>query len=127
MPYKANLQAAVRKLPGATVIDLRGEIDSTSETSLLRAYDQAARDDPPAIVLNLSGVDYINSSGMALLVRLLVEAKQAGRATIAYGVREHFAELFHVLRLTDYMAIYPDEASALAAVRTNSPPGQAGA
>jgi len=67
-------------------------------------------------VLNFNRVDYINSTGIALIVGLLAKARQSRRRLSVYGLSEHYVEIFHITRLADFMSLFPDEASALADV-----------
>ena len=118
MPAK-TLEAKVRPAPGANgvvIIDLRGEINSFGEGALNAAYAEASQSNPPAILLNFSGVDYINSTGIALIVGVLAQARKTGCRLLTTGLSSHYVEIFHITRLADFMSIYPDEASALAGV-----------
>ena len=110
------LETGVRRLPGAGIVELHGEVDGFAEEALNRAYSMAEEGDPEAILLNLSNVRYINSKGIALLVMLLKRARHAGRRLLAYGLCEHFQEIFRITRLSDYIGLYDDEESALAAI-----------
>jgi anti-anti-sigma factor len=67
------------------------------------------------ILLNFSDVDYINSTGIALIVNLLTRARKAHHRLLACGLSDHYAEIFQITRLADFIGIFPDEASALAA------------
>lgn len=109
-----HLEAGVRRLPGAAIVELRGEVDGFAEDALNRAYSAAEEADPEAIILDLGNVNYINSKGIALLVVLIMRARQASRRILAYGLCEHFREIFQITRLSDYITIYDDEESALA-------------
>ena len=118
MPAK-TLEAKVRPAPGGTgvaIIDLRGEINSFGEGALNAAYAEASQSNPLAILLNFSGVDYINSTGIALIVGVLAQARKTGCRLLTTGLSSHYVEIFHITRLADFMSIYPDEASALAGV-----------
>ncbi len=114
MPAK-GLTVGVRQQPGAAIIDLAGEIDGFAEESLNTAYLEAEGATGKAILLNFAGVEYINSSGIALIVGLLTRARNSGRRLLACGLSEHYVEIFTITRLVDFMAVFPDEASALAA------------
>ena len=72
--------------------------------------------EPEVILLNFHGVDYINSTGIAVVVGLLARARAARRRLLAFGLSEHFVEIFNITRLADFMTVYPDEATALAGV-----------
>ncbi len=109
-----QLEAHVRYQPPTAIIDLAGEINSTSEEKLDVAYAEAEALQPENILLNFSGVDYINSTGIALIVNLLARARKAQQRMLACGLSDHYIELFQITRLADFMSIFPDEASALA-------------
>ena len=108
------LEANVRQAGPVAVIELRGEIDSFGEEALNAAYRQAEAQNPKAVLLNFTGVDYINSTGIALIVGLLAQARKAGRRLLTSGLSSHYVEIFQITRLADFMNIYPDEATALA-------------
>jgi len=108
------LEAAVRQQGRTAVIDLRGDIDSFGEVALNAAYAEAERRDAPAVLLNFAQVEYINSTGIALIVALLARARKSGRRLLTTGLSSHYVEIFTITRLADFMHIYPDEAAALA-------------
>jgi anti-sigma B factor antagonist len=115
MPTKA-LDASVRHQPSAAIVYLRGEIDAFAEDVLNAAYADAESGDPEVILLNFSAVDYINSTGIALIVSLMARARKAHRRLLACSLSDHYVEIFQITRLADYMGVFPDEASALAEV-----------
>jgi anti-anti-sigma factor len=100
--------------PRVAVVELRGEINAFAEDVLNDAYAEAEREEPETILLNFAGVDYINSTGIALIVSLLARARKAHRRLLACGLSPHYVEIFNITRLADFMSVYPDEASALA-------------
>ena len=108
-----TFSAQVRSESQRVVIDLHGEINSQADGALSQAYTDANAQDPEVIVLNFSDVDYINSTGIALIVGLLAEARKVHRRLSVYGLTEHYAQIFEITRLSDFMDIFPDEASAL--------------
>jgi anti-anti-sigma factor len=110
-----TLVAQVRQAGATAIIDLRGEINTFSEEALNTAYASATQTNPTAILLNFSSVEYINSTGIALIVGLLAQARKSGKRLITTGLSPHYIEIFQITRLSDFMNIYPDEASALAA------------
>ncbi|MEK7787017.1 MAG: STAS domain-containing protein [Chloroflexota bacterium] len=110
-----TLSASVRHAGATAIIDLRGEINSFGEEVLNNAYAEANQASPKIILLNFSGVDYINSTGIALIVGLLAQARKSGQRLFTTGLSSHYVEIFQITRLSDFMNIYPDEASALAA------------
>ncbi len=73
-----------------------------------------ALDAGAAIALNFGEVTYINSTGIALVVGALARARAAGRPVRAFGLTEHYREIFTITRLSDFMGIYDDESAAVA-------------
>ena len=108
-----HLVASVRREPAGAVLDLRGEINGFGQETLDTAYAEAEKGDPEAIILDFEEVDYINSTGIALIVGLLAKARAAKRKLLAYGLSEHYVEIFNITRLSDFVGVYPDEESAL--------------
>src|SRR5919206_2421910 len=108
-----HLEASVRREPGGAVLDLRGEINGFAQEALDAAYADAEAKDPAAIILNFEEVDYINSTGIALIVSLLAKARASSRRLLAYGLSEHYVEIFEITRLSDFVSVFPDEESAL--------------
>lgn len=110
-----NLEAHVRYQPGVAIIDLSGEINAFAEDVLNDAYAEAeSHDGVTVILLNFSHVEYINSTGIALIVSLLAWARKTHRRLLACGLSDHYVEIFQITRLVDFMNVFPDESSALA-------------
>lgn len=112
MPAR-HLEANVRHKSGTAIMDLHGEINAFAEEALNAAYTEAENREPEVILLNFGGVDYINSTGIALIVNLLARARASHRHLLACGLSDHYMEIFRITRLTDFMSVFPDEASAL--------------
>jgi anti-sigma B factor antagonist len=99
---------------GTSIVDIAGDITAACEDVLMDAYATAARDDTRAIVLNFSGLEYMNSGGIGLLVTLLVRANRAQQRLLAYGLNDHYRQIFELTRLDEAIGIYGSEAEALA-------------
>lgn len=104
---------AVRLRDGVAVIDLSGDVNRGAEDALEAAWTRATGERPDAVVLNFEGAGYINSTGIALIVGLLARARAAGLEVRAYGLTPHYREIFEITRLADFLAINPDEDSAV--------------
>jgi anti-anti-sigma factor len=107
------LETNVRQRDGMIVIDLRGEIDAFGEAALNSAYAEAKQLDASRILLNFKDVNYINSTGIALIVGLIAQARKAGHKLMVTGLSDHYREIFEVTRLSDFMTILPNEDAAL--------------
>jgi anti-anti-sigma factor len=123
MPAKA-FSASVRHVPtdptapranSVAIIDLRGEINSTAEVEMEKACERATDQNPIAVLLNFGGVDYIDSTGIALIARLLAQARTSGHRLLAYGLSAHYVEIFEITRLAEFIEVHSDEVSALTA------------
>src|SRR4051794_28795783 len=100
----------------ARVIDIEGDITAQSEDVLMDAYGRASGDGVRAIVINFTALDYMNSGGIGLLVTLLVRAQRQHHQVLAYGLSDHYRQIFELTRLDEAVAIHDSEAEALAAV-----------
>jgi anti-anti-sigma factor len=103
----------VRFQDGTAVVDLPPQIDQTAEEALNDAYAAAAAQGARTVLLNFRGVDFLSSTGIALIVGILARARKDGRAITAAGLSEHYREIFEITRLADFMKIYADESAAL--------------
>ena len=99
--------------PRVAVVELHGEINAFAEDALNAAYNEAEVQSPELILLNFSDVDYINSTGIALIVSLLARARKNHIRLVASGLSEHYVEIFNITRLADFMSVFPDETTAL--------------
>jgi anti-sigma B factor antagonist len=113
----ANLSTHVRKAgPAACVVDIQGEINAQAESILMEAYNQACEAQARNIIFNFSDLSYMNSSGIGLLVTLLIRANRQKQRLLAYGLSEHYRQIFELTRLNEAIAILEGETEALAAV-----------
>jgi anti-sigma B factor antagonist len=108
-----HLEAEVRQERGVVVLDLRGEINGFVQEALDAAYAEAESHDPEVILLNFEEVDYVNSTGIALIVGLLAKARVSKRRLVAFGLSDHYVEIFEITRLSDFIGVFPDEQSAI--------------
>ena len=106
---KRTCEAAVHEVGGAAVIELTGEVDGGAAGVLNAAYARAIADGPAAtVVLDFARVDYINSTGIALIVSVLARARSQRRTVVASGLSEHYREIFDITRLSDFIELFPD-------------------
>ena len=100
----------------ASVIDIQGEMTAFAEQVLMQAYAEASTPATRAIVLNFNDLEYMNSSGIGLLVTLLIRVNRQKQRLLSFGLSEHYRHIFELTRLSDAIQIYESEAEALAAV-----------
>ena len=108
------LDATVRAEADGARITLTGRLDRDGDEALAAAYEAARATGTGPITLDFTATGYINSTGIALIVRLLAEARRDRREVIAVGLSEHYREIFRITRLSDFMALDADEPSPTA-------------
>jgi anti-sigma B factor antagonist len=95
------------------ILALSGDIASTSKDIMLQAYHGVG--EAKKVLLDFSGVDYINSSGISIIIQMLIEERTAGHRTIGiFGLTPHFKKVFTMVGVSKYATISADEATALA-------------
>ncbi len=97
-----------------SVVDISGEVTSSCEPALMAAYEAAGGPRAQRLILNFSGLEYMNSGGIGMLVTLLVRAKRQHQQLAAYGLSQHYRQIFELTRLDEVIAIFDDEPAALA-------------
>jgi anti-anti-sigma factor len=106
-------EASSRINDGLVVLDLHGDVDGMADEMLNGAYAEAIASNPTRILLNFADVSYINSTGIALIVGLLAEARGSGRSVLACGLTDHYKEIFEITRISDFLTIFDDEGAAV--------------
>lgn len=113
---KANVVLSVREVsPASCVIDIKGEINAFAENDLMEAYTQATDKGAQNILLNFSQLEYMNSSGIGLLVTLLIRVQRQKQRLLAFGLSDHYRQIFDLTRLNEAILIYSSETEALKA------------
>lgn len=98
-----------------SILDVQGEITAASEQTLMDAYAKASTDSTRAVVLNFSGLEYMNSGGIGLLVTLLVRANRQKQKLLAFGLTDHYKQIFELTRLDEAIHIHDSEEEAVEA------------
>ncbi|MGH2558650.1 MAG: STAS domain-containing protein [Thermomicrobiales bacterium] len=113
---QTDVTTDARKISDQTsMILVKGSLTAASEHVLMDAYTRASTDRTRAIVLDFDGLDYMNSGGIGLLVTLLVRVNRQRQKLLAFGLSEHYRNIFELTRLNEAIGIYDDETAALAA------------
>lgn len=95
-----------------SVLRFSGDISSGSRDAVVGVYEGLSKKNP--VLLDFSKVDYINSSGIALVIQVMMEANKSGQRVSAFGLTPHFQKVFTMVGITKYATLYPDEAAARA-------------
>jgi anti-sigma B factor antagonist len=107
---EAQIKMNVRQAgDNASIIDVQGELTAFAEDVLMDAYNQATDGQVRAIILNFEGLEYMNSSGIGLLVTLLIRINREKQRLLTYGLSDHYKSIFQITRLDDAIAIHDTE------------------
>jgi anti-sigma B factor antagonist len=112
---KMNVRDAGEK---ASIIDVQGELTAFAESVLMDAYNQASDGQVRAIILNFEDLEYMNSSGIGLLVTLLIRINREKQQLLTYGLSDHYRSIFQITRLDDAIAIHDSEEEAVRAANS---------
>jgi anti-sigma B factor antagonist len=96
----------------ASIIDIHGDMTAAAEDILMQAYAEANTPTTRTIILNFSDLDYMNSSGIGLLVTLLIRVNRQKQQLRAYGLSEHYVHIFELTRLNEAIGICNTEEEA---------------
>jgi anti-sigma B factor antagonist len=113
---QAQITMEVRRVSDkVSIIDVKGELTAFAEGVLMDAYNQASDGSVRAIILNFEGLEYMNSSGIGLLVTLLIRVNREKQRLLTYGLSDHYRNIFQITRLDDAIGIYDSEEEAVRA------------
>jgi anti-sigma B factor antagonist len=111
-------QQALKGASGGPVMALRyvGDISSASKDAVVGCYEAVDHVVFQRFLLDFKGVEYLNSSGIALVIQVLMAAHKAGEKVAICGLTAHFTKVFTMVGITKYATLYGDERLALAAL-----------
>ena len=116
IPFRADVRGARE----VATIALHGDVDAAAEAGLAAAYGEVAALEAQTILLDFTDTAYINSTGIALIVRLLADARRDDRAVSASGLSPHYVEIFRITRLTDYVRLVEGRRSEVVVATTEA-------
>ncbi len=116
MATNATTATADRTDAEVVVIRIGGDVTAASEGTLMGAYAQAG-ERARSVILDFSGLQYMNSGGIGLLVTMLVRANRQKQKLLACGLNEHYRQIFELTRLDEAIGIHDTESAAVAAAR----------
>lgn len=106
------MKAATRQQSGVTIVDVSGDIDMGTSPGLrkllLDSLSKTAR-----LVVNMGEVRYIDSSGIASLVEVLMKARNNQKRLVLFGLNKTVQEVLQLTRLTTVFEIRATEEDAL--------------
>ena len=117
MTTQANVTIIVRRVSDNTsIMDINGEVNAFAESAVMDAYTEASTGGAQFVILNFTDLEYMNSVGIGLLVTLLIRVNRQGQHLMAFGLNQHYKQIFELTRLNVAIPICETEAEALALV-----------
>jgi anti-sigma B factor antagonist len=111
----ANIRTHVRTKDRVGIIDIVGEVNGAAEEEMMKAFNAVSEKGAKSILLNFTKLEFMNSSGIGLLVTLLIRANRNRQKLLACGLNRHYQEIFSLTRLNEVISIFDTETQALAA------------
>ena len=97
------------------VLPLEGEIDLHASPRLARSLARMIAKRPEHVVVDLSGVTFIDSSGLAVLINAMQDIKEYGGKLTVAGINNNVRSIFETARLDQFFLIDPRDDELLAA------------
>lgn len=94
-------------------LDIHGQLNNTTEEALTAAYNLISSNGVRAIILNFEKLNYMNSSGIGLLVTLLIRARRHNQKLFAVGLSSHYRQIFHHTRLEESIPLADSEEAVI--------------
>jgi anti-sigma B factor antagonist len=104
---------ATISIPEPNLVVLAGEIDLHESPQVREKLGPILAEKPQRILIDLSGVAYIDSSGIAVLIDAMQRAHAYGGQLRIFGIRQNVRQIFEIAKLDQLFEIYPDKAAAL--------------
>lgn len=115
---ETELTVALRSTPPLAVLDLEGSVTTFAEEAINTAYQTVTSEGAQKVLLNFSNVHYVNSAGIAIIIGILTETRKRNQGLLVVGLTPHYQRVFHMMGLSQYVAVFDTEAAALESLRT---------
>jgi len=110
-----SLSLETRRIGDITIVTCTGRIVAGEESETLQQTISRVLPDEPFVVLNAHGVNYVDSGGAGMLVRLLNRARTAGGDLKMCQISDRVAEVLRITKLNKVFDVLPSESDAIAA------------
>jgi len=100
-----NLDIRTSREPDATIVKISGEVDLRTSPQLRDVFLELLETKPQRVILDLTGVGYVDSSGVGTIVELKRRAMQDNGTVILVGLQARVRSLFEITRLDKFFTI----------------------
>ena len=115
------LKDEARKVNDICIVDCTGEVDLSSSTHLREALVKALNSEVASVLVNMTGVSYIDSSGIATLLEGLQFSKKTQKRYGLYGLQKNARSVLGLARLETVFSIWEGEQEAVEKVPSTQP------
>ena len=112
----------VEKHDDVDVLKISGRLDLVSSNNLKDSVRQRLDEKRTLLVLNMRGVDFINSSGLGALVSILKDVRLVSGRLALSELAPYVQEIFEITQLTNVFEIHPTETEAVDSVTLRREP-----
>lgn len=110
---QGSLNVSAQTRDGAIIVAPTGDIDLTGSPTLRNELRKFAAQRPVRMVVDLSGVSYMDSSGVATLVEAMQMTRRSNTKLVLCGMQDRVKSIFEIARLDSVFTITPDLESAM--------------
>ena len=107
------MQINIEEKSGVAVVLVKGDIDINTSPDIKRFFDDLIKDRKEKVVIDLDGVSYVDSSGLATFVEILKKLRSYGGKLKLTNLSSKVRGLFEITKLTKLFDIFDDQAGAL--------------
>ena len=100
--------------PAPGILELEGEIDLHESPQIKEKIQPLVAAKHPQVLIDLGGVSYIDSSGLALFIEAMQRVQAYGGKFALCSLRPSVKSIFEIARLDQVFKIFPDRDSAMA-------------
>ena len=111
------MQITERTEESVPIVSIAGDIDLESSPKLREFLKPKATQKTPRLLLDFSGVNYIDSSGLATLIEYFQSVQGFGGKLALASLSPRVKNVFEIVRLEQIFSIHPDIPSALTALK----------
>jgi len=114
---KRIMEVAEKTVGNITIYSLKGQILLCTETECIEFFDKIAEEKSNlTVILNMSGVGYINSTGISMIMKCLRKFRENRGRLVFCSLVPEVLKLFDIIRLTEIIELYPDEETAIKSI-----------
>jgi anti-sigma B factor antagonist len=119
-PFFVNI--STRQSGNATIVDINGDVTLYNSPEIRKVLmDALNKKGHPRVIVNMNGVNYIDSAGVASLVEGLKLARSLSSSFALYGLNKHPREVLELTRLIKVFEIYDSESDAVSGAAAPPP------